>query len=84
MGYTYLHSANWTLIRLCASSRMVIEIQISVGMLDTALRISTPRPDVFKLERKSRLPALRFGVDQCTLGAGVFSKVLRNIIACWR
>ena len=59
--------ANGTLLRVCASSRMIIEVQIPVGTRVAALRRCRRRPDGFKLgtslQLKSRLLALRFGVD---------------------
>ena len=64
-----LHFANWTYVLACASNRMFIEVESSVGSLVAALRPYRPRPDGYKLgdfislQQKSRLPALRFGVD---------------------
>ena len=62
-----LQVANWTQMRSCASSRMFIELPISVGTRIAALRVWRPTPDPSKrgtsLQLKSRLPARRFGVD---------------------
>ena len=63
-----LHFANWTVNRISASSRMCIEVKFGLrGTREAALRDTIPRPDVVKrrtsLQLKSRLRALRFGVD---------------------
>ena len=62
-----LQVANWTQMRSCASSRMFIELPISVGTHVATLREGRPRSDVFKLgtslQLKSRLLAHAFGVD---------------------
>ena len=61
---------------------MFVEVETISFVKEAALRQVRPRIAALILLSicSSRLPALGFGVDYCTLGAGVFPNVLRDIL----